>query len=56
MGLNYRRTKRLGRATTLTASTRGVSASRRFGRLSVSSRGRGSFRLGKGLSFRFRLW
>jgi len=53
MGLIFRRTKRIG-DTDVSASQGGVSASRRVGRrLRVNSRGRGSFRLGRGLSWRF---
>jgi hypothetical protein len=53
MGLIFRRTKRIG-DTDVSASQRGVSASRRVGRrLRVNSRGGGSFRLGRGLSWRF---
>lgn len=55
MGLVFRKRKRLGRSGALNVSNRGVSASKRAGRVSVSSRGRGSVRLGKGLSFRFKL-
>jgi hypothetical protein len=53
MGLIFRRTKRIG-GTDVNMSKGGVSASRRVGRrLRVSSRGGGSFRLFKGLSWRF---
>jgi len=53
MGLIFRRTKRIG-GTDVNMSTGGVSASRRVGRrLRVNSRGGGSFRLFKGLSWRF---
>ena len=55
MGLVFRRRKRLGRSTFLNLSSRGASVSRRIGPLSVSSRGRGSLRLGKGWSWRFKL-
>jgi hypothetical protein len=52
MGLIWRRTKRIG-DTDLNASTGGVSASRRIGRrLRVNSRGGGSVRLLRGLSWR----
>ena len=55
MGFSYRRQKRFGR-NTLNLSKRGASVSRRAGRLTVNSRGRGSVRLAKGLSFRFKFW
>jgi len=55
MGLVFYRRKRIGKSTFLNFSKRGVSASKRVGPLSVSSRGRGSIRLGKGLSWRFKL-
>jgi hypothetical protein len=55
MGLVFNRRKRLGRSTTLNVSTRGASVSRRAGRLTLNSRGRGRIRLGKGFSFRFKL-
>jgi hypothetical protein len=55
VGLVFHRRKRLGRSTFLNLSRRGASVSRRIGPLSVSSRGRGSLRLGKGWSWRFKL-
>jgi hypothetical protein len=55
MGLTYRRRRRIGRNTFLNVSTRGASISRRVGRVSVSSKGRGSIRLGRGFSWRFKL-
>lgn len=55
MGLVWRRRKRLGRNTYLNLSKSGPSLSRRIGPLSVSSRRRGSLRLGRGLSWRFKL-
>ena len=55
MGLVFYRRKRLGRSTFLNLSRSGASVSKRVGRLSLSSRGRGSIRLGKGLSWRFKL-
>lgn len=56
MGLVYRKSLRLGRKTRVNLSKSGASMSRRAGRLSVSSRGRGSIRLLPGWSFRFKLW
>jgi len=54
VGLIFRRTKRIGRHTTLNLSTRGASVSRRVGPLTVSSRGRVSLRLGRGWSWRLK--
>lgn len=54
MGLIWRRSKRLGRNTSLNLSNSGASVSRRVSRrLRVNSRGSGSYRLFKGLSWRF---
>ena len=53
MGLVFRRSVRLGRGSRLNISERGASVSTRIGRLTVNSRGGGSFRIMKGLSFRF---
>lgn len=36
-------------------SRSGVSATKRVGRVSLNTRGRGSIRLAKGLSFRFKI-
>lgn len=55
MGLTFRRRKKLGHGMTLNMSGRGVSVSRKSGPLTTSSRGRGSLRLARGLSFRFKL-
>lgn len=56
MGFSFQRRKRLGRSTTLNLSKSGASLSKRAGRTTLNSRGRGSVRLTKGLSFRFKLW
>jgi hypothetical protein len=53
MGLNYRRRVRIGSSSWLNVSTRGASVSERIGRLTLNSRGGGSFRIAPGLSFRF---
>lgn len=53
MGLIFRKSIRLGKGTRLNLSKSGVSASKRFGRLTLSSRGRGALRLGKGWTWRF---
>jgi len=55
MGFVWRRRKRLGRSTFLNLSGSGASISKRFGPVSINSRGRASVRLAKGPSFRFRL-
>jgi hypothetical protein len=52
MSLLFRRTKRLGRGLRLNVTGRGVSATARKGRVTVSSRGHLTIRLGKGLSWR----
>jgi len=52
MGFSYRKRIRTGRRSWLNISKRGVSGSVRVGRFTVNSRGRTSFRLGKGLSYR----
>lgn len=53
MGIQYRRRKGLGAGSWLNVSQRGLSMSRRIGRVTFNTRGRGSIRLAKGLSFRF---
>lgn len=55
MGLTFSRRKRLGRNTAVTVSKTGASLSRRLGPVTLSTRRRGSVRLGKGLGFRFKL-
>ena len=52
MGLIFRKTIKLGRKTRLNVSKTGVSASRRMGPVTVSSSGRITIRLGKGISWR----
>jgi hypothetical protein len=54
VGLVFRKSRSLGGGRRLTLTNRGVGVSQRLGRLSISSRGRGSFRIAPGLSFRFR--
>lgn len=56
MGLIWRKRVRLGKNTGLNLSRSGASVSQRAGRATVSSRGNASFRLGKGLSFRKKLF
>jgi hypothetical protein len=55
MGFVFRRRKRLGQGLNLNVSKSGASVSKKVGRVTVSSRGRGSIRIAKGLSFRFKL-
>lgn len=55
MGFVFRKRKSLGRNAWVNLSKSGASVSKRAGRVTVSSRGRGSVRLFKGLSFRFKL-
>lgn len=55
MGLVFRSRKRIGTGTFLNLSKSGASVSKRVGRVSLSSRGRGSIRLFKGLSYRFKI-
>jgi hypothetical protein len=55
MGLIYRRRIALSKTAHVNVSKSGVSATKKIGRVSLNTRGRGSIRLGKGLSFRFKL-
>jgi hypothetical protein len=55
MGFVFRSRKRIGKGRYLNLSKSGASVSQRVGRVSLSSRGRGSIRLLKGLSYRFKL-
>lgn len=55
MGILFQRRKRLTKDTNLNVSKTGASVSRKAGPMRISSRGRGSIRLGKGISFRFKL-
>jgi len=55
MGLVFYRRKRLGKGLNLNLSNSGASVSKRMGRLTLGTRGRGSIRLAKGLSFRFKI-
>lgn len=55
MRLVWRRRVRLSPTTALNVGRRGVSASKRIGRATVSTTGRVSVRLGKGMSWRLRL-
>ena len=55
MGFVFSRRKSLGRGLNLNLSKSGASMSKKAGRVTMNSRGRGSIRLFKGLSFRFKL-
>jgi hypothetical protein len=55
MGLSWNRRKRIGKGANLNLSKSGASVSKKLGPVSVSSRGRGSVRLGKGVRFRFKI-
>ena len=55
MGFVFRSRNGIGKGTFLNLSKSGASVSKRVGRASLSSRGRGSIRLFKGLSYRFKL-
>ena len=53
---SFRWSKALGRGLRLNAGRSGVSLTKRLGRATVSTTGRVSVRLGKGLSWRGKLW
>lgn len=53
MGFQYRRRVRIGRSSWLNLSRSGASVSKREGRVTVNSRGGGSVRILRGLSFRW---
>ncbi|MCU1472772.1 DUF4236 domain-containing protein [Amnibacterium sp.] len=53
MGFSFRRSISLGKGRRLNLSKRGASVSQRIGRVTFNSRGGGSVRLLRGLSFRF---
>lgn len=55
MGLVFNRRKRMGKGTSLNVSKSGASVSKRAGRVTVNSRGRGSVRIAKGIRFRFKI-
>ncbi|PRY17353.1 DUF4236 domain-containing protein [Kineococcus rhizosphaerae] len=56
MPFSFRWSKSLGRGVRVSAGRRGVSVSKRLGRATVSSTGRVTVRLFKGLSWRGKLW
>lgn len=55
MGFVFRSRRRIGKGRFLNLTTSGASVSQRVGRAGVSSRGRGSIRLFKGLTYRFKI-
>lgn len=55
MGFTFRKRKSLGGGKSLNISKSGASVSKRAGRVTMNTRGRGSVRLGKGISFRFKI-
>lgn len=55
MGFVWRKRVRVGKTGAVNLSKSGASVSKRAGRVTVNSRGRGSIRLGKGISWRFKL-
>lgn len=56
MGFIWRKRVGLTPNSWLNLSKSGVSASHRRGPVTVNTRGRGSIRIFKGLSYRFKLW
>lgn len=53
MGFTYRKRMKLGRNSWVNVSKRGASLSGRSGCLTLNSRGGGSVRIARGLSYRF---
>jgi hypothetical protein len=53
MGFIFGRRKSLGKGKTLNVSKSGASVSKRAGRVTLNSRGRGSIRIAKGIRFKF---
>lgn len=53
MGFIFNRRKSLGKGKTLNMSKSGVSVTKRAGRVSVNSKGKGSIRIAKGIRFKF---
>ncbi|MGX9348180.1 DUF4236 domain-containing protein [Microbacterium sp. KNMS] len=56
MGWFFRKSKKVGKSTRVNVSGRGASVSKKVGPITISSRGNMSFRLGKGIGFRKKLW
>ena len=55
MGFTFQRRKKITNGTNLNVSKSGASVSKKKGPVTMNSRGRGSVRVAKGLSFRFKL-
>lgn len=55
MGFVFRKTKSLGSGARLNVSKHGASVSKKAGPITLNSRGRARVRLGKGISFRFKI-
>ena len=55
MGFIFRKRIATSRTTAVNLSNTGASMSKRVGRVTINSRGRGRFRIARGLSFRFKL-
>ena len=53
MGLNFRKTIKLGKHLKANVSKKGVSFSANLGRLTINSNGRKTIRLGKGFNYTF---
>ena len=53
MGFRFNKRVRLGKGTGLNLSKSGASVSKKIGGVTLNSRGGGSVRVAKGLSFRF---
>lgn len=54
MGLNFRKTIKLGKRTKANVSKKGVSLSTKIGPFTFNSKGRGSVKLGKGFNYTFK--
>ena len=54
MAIRFRKTFKLGKNTKVNMSKSGVSVSKKIGPITINSKGNGSIRLGKGLSYGFR--
>ena len=54
MGIRFRKTFKLGKNTKVNMSKSGISVSKKIGPFTINSKGNGSVKLGKGLSYGFR--
>lgn len=55
MAFTFQRRKKIAKGTNLNVSKSGASVSKKKGPITVNSRGRGSVRVAKGVSFRFKI-